>query len=57
MKWLKRIFIAFLILITLVLTVALFIPRQYHVEREIVIDKHKDSVFQFISHLKNQNSF
>jgi hypothetical protein len=57
MKWLKRIFIAFLILITLVLTVALFIPRQYQVEREIVIAKNKDSVFQFISHLKNQNLY
>ena len=57
MKWLKRIFITFLILITLVLTVALFIPRHYQVEREIVIDKHKDSVFQFISHLKNQNLY
>ena len=57
MKWLKRIFLSFLFWVALVLITALFIPRDYQVEREITIAKPKDTVFQFISHLKNQNLY
>lgn len=57
MKWIKRIFLFFLVLVALILITALFIPRHYQVERDIIINKPKDSVFQFISHLRNQNLY
>jgi hypothetical protein len=57
MKIIKIILISFIILIALVLIVALFIPKDYKLERSIVIQAPKDSVFNYIKHLKNQNEY
>jgi hypothetical protein len=57
MKIIKIILISFIILIALVLIVALFIPKDYKLERSIVIQSPKDTVFNYIKHLKNQNDY
>lgn len=44
-------------LIILLLIVALFVKKQYAIEREITINKSKAEVFGFIKHLKNQDQY
>lgn len=44
-------------IILLLLIVALFLPKDYFIEREILIDQPKAEVFDFITHLKNQELF
>ncbi|SFE96477.1 Polyketide cyclase / dehydrase and lipid transport [Chitinophaga sp. CF118] len=44
-------------LIVLLLIVALFIKKKYTIEREIVINKPKQEVFNYIRMLKNQDYF
>jgi hypothetical protein len=44
-------------LIALLLIIALFTKKDYAVEREIVINKPKQEVFNYIKHLKNQDNF
>jgi hypothetical protein len=57
MKILKRIplFIAAVIVIALI--AALFIKQEMNAEREIVINKPKQDVFNYIKLLKNQNGY
>ena len=57
MKIFKIILISFIILIALICIVALFIPKDYKLERSIVIQAPKDSVFEYVNHLKNQNEY
>jgi uncharacterized protein YndB with AHSA1/START domain len=57
MKIIKKILFVILGLIALALVVALFLPKDYAVEREIVINQPKDSVFNYIKLLKNQENF
>ena len=57
MKIVKRILIGLLLLIVLVLIAALFIPKGMMAEREIVINKPKQEVFNYIKLLKNQNNY
>lgn len=57
MKMLKRILIVIVSLITLLLIVALFVPREFKSEREITINKPRQEVFDYISHIKNQDNF
>ncbi len=57
MKILKKILFGVLILIVLVLVTALFVKKDYSVERELSIDKPKQEVFDYIKLLKNHNSF
>jgi len=57
MKIIKIILISFIILTALVLIVALFIPKDYKLERSIVIQAPKDSIFEYVKHLKNQNEY
>jgi hypothetical protein len=57
MKIIKRILFALLGLIAVALIAALFIPKDYAVEREISINQPKDSVFNYVKYLKNQNNF
>jgi hypothetical protein len=57
MRIIKRILFALLGLIALSLIVALFMPKEYAVEREININRPKDSVFTYIKYLKNQDNF
>ncbi len=57
MKILKKILIVILILIAIPLVAALFIKKEYAVEREITINKPKQEVFDFIRYLKNQDHY
>lgn len=57
MNLLKK-FIFFLLgIVALALIVALFMPKNYAVEREITINQPKDSVFKYVKYLKNQGNF
>ena len=57
MKILKRILLVILIIIAIPLIVALFVKKDYAVEREIVINKPKQEVFDYIKYLKNQDNY
>ncbi|WPR70506.1 SRPBCC family protein [Flavobacterium sp. NG2] len=57
MKIIKKILFTILVLISLALFAAIFMPKEYAVEREIVINQPKDSVFNYIKYLKNQDHF
>ena len=57
MKILKRILLVLVILIATPLIAALFLKKEYAVEREIAIDKSRTEVFDYIKYLKNQDNF
>jgi hypothetical protein len=57
MKILKKILIVVAILIAIPLIVALFVSKEYNVEREVVINKPKQDVFNYIKFLKNQSNY
>ena len=57
MKIVKRIFIILITLVIILLIVALFAKKDYDVEKEIVIDKPRQEVFNYIKFLKNQNNY
>jgi uncharacterized protein YndB with AHSA1/START domain len=57
MKILKTILIAVGILIAIPLIVSLFVKKEYEVEREIIIDKPKEEVFDYVKFLKNQDNY
>lgn len=54
---LKKIFGIVAILIATALITALFVKKDYAVEREITINKPKQEVFDYIKHLKNQDNY
>ncbi|WP_394776854.1 SRPBCC family protein [Flavobacterium sp.] len=54
---LKKILIVLILIIALLLTAAFFMPKSYAVEREIMINKPIDHVFNYVKYLKNQNEF
>ncbi|MEP6262515.1 MAG: SRPBCC family protein [Gillisia sp.] len=54
---LKKILIIVLVIIAIPLVVALFLPKDYSVEREIVINKPKQEVFEYVKYLKNQDNY
>jgi len=57
MKILKKIIIAILIIIAIPFVIALFVKKEYVVQREIVINKPEQEVFSYIKYLKNQNNY
>lgn len=57
MKALKKILLVIVVLIAIVLILAAFTKKKYGVEREIVINKPKQEVFDYIKHLKNQDNY
>lgn len=57
MKIIKAILFSILGIIALALIAALFMPKEYAVEREVIISQPKDSVFNYIKYLKNQDNF
>lgn len=57
MRILKIILIVILILIAIPLLTALFVKKDYDVEREITINKPKQEVFDYIKYLKNQDHY
>ena len=57
MKILRTILIVIAILIAIPLVVALFVKKDYAVERDIVINKPVQDVFGYIKYLKNQDNY
>ena len=57
MKILKKIFMALGILIALALVAALFISKDYSIEKEVIINKPRQEVFDYIKLLKNQTYY
>lgn len=57
MKTLKKILIALLIIIAIPLIIALFVPKQSTSQGQIVINKPKQEVFDYIKYVKNQDNF
>ncbi|KLT69790.1 SRPBCC family protein [Flavobacterium sp. ABG] len=53
----KKILAALILVVAIVLITAYFMPRNYAVEREIIIHKPVDSIFTYVRYLKNQNEF
>ncbi|MBF4464937.1 SRPBCC family protein [Flavobacterium sp. LC2016-12] len=53
----KRILLILILIVSVVLITAYFMPKDYAVEREITINKPSDSVFSYVRYLKNQNDF
>ncbi len=44
-------------LIALPLLIALFIKKEYHVQRQIILNKNKSDVFHYLKFLKNHEAF
>ncbi|MEO6305303.1 MAG: SRPBCC family protein [Bacteroidia bacterium] len=44
-------------LIVLLLIIALFIKKETVIEREVIINKSKPEVFEYIKHIKNQDKY
>lgn len=57
MRILKRIIFLIVSLVIIALIAALFIKKDFAVEREITINKPKQVVFDYIKMLKNQDSY
>lgn len=57
MKILKGLLYLILGLLVLALVVALFVKKEYVVEREVVINKPRQEVYDYLKYLKNQDNF
>lgn len=57
MKFLKYLLFLILFVVGIALLSALFIPRTYEVKRQVYIELPSDSVFAFVSQLKNQGRY
>ncbi len=57
MKTIKIVLIVLVVIIAIPLVTAIFVKKDYQVEREIVINQPKDVVFDYIKHLKNQDNY
>jgi uncharacterized protein YndB with AHSA1/START domain len=56
-KAIKIILIVIAVVIVIPLVVAIFVPKDYSVEREIIINKSRQEVFEYVKYLKNQNEY
>lgn len=57
MNIIKKALLALIIIISIPLIIALFVKKDYAVERSIKINKPKQEVFDYIKYLKNQDNF
>lgn len=57
MKIIKKIVIAIAVIIGVILISALFVGKEYSVERVIMIQKPITEVYDYIKFLKNQENF
>ena len=57
MRIIKKILIVLAVLIAIVLIVALFVSKDYAVEKSIIINKPKTEIFNYVKYLKNQNEY
>ena len=54
---LRKIIIVLAVLISITLLVALFLKKEYVVERDTIIDRPVPEVFSYLKYLKNQDNF
>jgi hypothetical protein len=57
MKIFIGIIIALAAIVVVLSVIALFLKKQYSIGRDVVINKHKKAVFDYLKLLKNQNKF
>jgi hypothetical protein len=57
MKIFKKIILALLIIVAIALIAGLFMTKDYAIEKEILVNKPKDSVFNYAKYLKNQDHY
>ncbi len=57
MKIVKSVLLFLLVIIALILLTALFVKKDYAVEREILIEKPRQEVFDYVRFLKNQDYY
>jgi hypothetical protein len=57
MKILKNLLFVIVGIIALLLIIAVFVRKEYAVEKEVVINKPKTEVFDYIKYLKNQDNY
>ncbi|EPG65386.1 SRPBCC family protein [Leptospira wolffii] len=57
MSVLKYILLSVLGLLLLTLAIALFLPKNFYSEAEIVVERPKKETFDFIKNIKNQNRY
>jgi predicted ATP-grasp superfamily ATP-dependent carboligase len=57
MKILRKILTFIGIFIAIVMFATMFVKREYTVEREIIINKPKQQVFEYVKRLKNQDKY
>lgn len=57
MKFLKRVLLFIAALVAIALITALFVSKNMHAEREIVINKPKQQIFDYIKYVKNQDNY
>jgi uncharacterized protein YndB with AHSA1/START domain len=57
MKIIKGVFIAIGFIIAALLIIGLFVKKEYQMERDVVINKPRQEVFDYLKYLKNQDNF
>lgn len=57
MKFLKGLLLTVAGIVILALVVALFVKKDYAVERSVIINKPEAEVFDYIKHIKNQDHY
>ena len=57
MKILKRILLAIIGIIVIILVFALFIDKEFSLSKEIVVNKPKQQVFDYVKLIKNQEQY
>ena len=57
MKILVNVLIVLVVIIAALLVTALFTKKSYFVEKEVLINKPKNEVFDYVKYLKNQNQY
>ena len=57
MKFLKIVLLIFVALLVLALIAAALLPKDFDSQREIIINKPKQEVYEYIKYIKNQDNF
>ncbi|HEY0054581.1 MAG TPA: polyketide cyclase, partial [Pedobacter sp.] len=57
MKMVKIILLIVVLIVAIPLIIALFVDKNYSVRREIVINKARQEVFNYLKFLKNQEKY
>lgn len=57
MKFLKGLLLTVVGIVILALVIALFVNKDYAVERSVTINKPESEVFDYIKHIKNQDQY